>query len=77
MISSRLRSVLSAFAMLVIIGGPIFGLFALVVGFIQDSSGPAFGRALLNVAPMVFSSVLPAGALRILVSIHARLQATA
>lgn len=77
MISSRLRNALSGFAMFVFFGGPALGLVSLIVGFVQDSSGAAFGRALVNVGPMVFSSVLTGGALRLLISIDARLEAKA
>ena len=77
MISPKLRDALSAFAMLVIVGGPVLGALMLIFGLVLDNSGTAFGRALMNVAPMVFSSILTGGMLRVLTSIDARLEARA
>lgn len=74
MIPLRLRNALSAFSMVAIFGGPIFCVFALGIGFVEDSSGQAFGRGLTNIAPIFFGSVLNGGFLRVLISIDARLE---
>jgi hypothetical protein len=77
MISDRLRKALTLFANVVLVGGPVFGIAVLAFGFAMDQSGEAFGRALLNVFPMVFSSVFCGGVLRLLLSIDARLEKAA
>lgn len=74
MISNRLRKALTLFSNVVIVGGPVFGVVVLAAGFAMDHSGQAFGRAILNVAPMIFSSVFCGGVLRVLLSIDARLE---
>ncbi len=74
MISLRLRNALSAFSMIAIFGGPIFCIVVLIIGFIEDSSGQAFGRGLTHIAPIFFGSVLNGGFLRVLISIDARLE---
>jgi hypothetical protein len=73
MISDRLRKALTLFANVVLVGGPVFGVVVLASGFAMDHSGEAFGRALLNVTPMIFTSVFCGGVLRLLISIDARL----
>jgi hypothetical protein len=74
MISERFRKALIAFSNVVIVGGPVFGIVVLATGFAMDHSGEAFGRALLNVFPMIFTSVFCGGTLRTLTSIDARLE---
>ncbi|ALJ08151.1 hypothetical protein [Brevundimonas sp. DS20] len=74
MITGRLRNALSIFSLIVIFGGALFWLILLIFGFIQDTSGPAFGRALTNVGPIFFGSVINGGVLRLLISIDARLE---
>lgn len=74
MISHRLRNVLRVFSLAVIIAGPVFGFLVLAYGFAIDQSGQAFGRSILNVSPMMFSSVFFGGILRLLISIDSRLE---
>ncbi len=77
MINPKLRQFFSAFAMLVLIGGPVLGVISLAIGVSQDNSGAAFGRMLVNVGPLFFNSILAGGGLRLLTSIDARLEARA
>ncbi len=74
MIGPRFRSALSVFSLIVIFGGAVFCLFLLIFAFVQDQSGAAFGRALTKVGPIFFGSVINGGALRLLISIDARLE---
>ncbi|MGH7026146.1 hypothetical protein [Brevundimonas sp.] len=72
MISSRLRDALAAFAMLVMIGGPIVAVVGVIV-LAVDGSGS--GAAVGNVLKFFFLSILSGGILRLLASIDARLEA--
>ena len=73
MMSEKVRNALGAFAMMIIVVGPVLGLFALVTVMSQDPSAATVGEALGNVIQMVVYSVLGGGVLRALVSIDARL----
>ena len=74
MMSEKVRNALGAFAMMVIVAGPILGLIAFVA--LATGYGPAGASLDDGVRPivlLVFNSVIGGGVLRALVSIDARL----
>ena len=73
MISTKLRDGLAAFAVLIMIAGPVLALVALVGLSLQG--GVVAGRALGNIIEMAVMGLLGGGVLRMLVSIDARLEA--
>lgn len=73
MISTKLRDGLAAFAVLLMIAGPALALLVLVGLSLQG--GVVAGRALGNIVELAVMGLLGGGALRLLVSIDARLEA--
>jgi hypothetical protein len=74
MMTDVLRRRLAAFAMTVMIGGPLLALAGLFVAMGADSSGRAVGDALARVIEVIVICVTSGGILRTLVSIDARLE---
>ena len=74
MMSEKLRNALGAFAMTVMVGGPVIGLIALVAVISVDPSGKPIGEAIGKVIKLIVVSVLASGILRVLLSIDARLE---
>tara|TARA_R110002051_G_scaffold90868_2_gene159876 strand:- start:228 stop:476 length:249 start_codon:yes stop_codon:yes gene_type:complete len=82
MISAKFRDRLSLFSLLVMIGGSILGLLAFVgaVAIAVDNGADVatvVGRALAASVKFAVACILAGGALRLLVSIDARLEARA
>ncbi|MBL0969333.1 MAG: hypothetical protein IBJ02_09480 [Brevundimonas sp.] len=75
MISGKLRDALAAAAMIIIVGGPILAVLGFL-GFVLDEDFSA-GHALGSAFRLFFGSLVAGGALRLLVSIDARLEARA
>ena len=74
MISEKFRTALGAFAMTVIVGGPAVALIVLAFVVGTDPSARAIGATLGKIIELIVVSVLSGGAVRVLLSIDARLE---
>lgn len=74
MISEVFRQRLAAFAMTVMIAGPLFAVAFLLVTFGADPSGRDVGTAVGKAVELIVLSILSGGILRALISIDARLE---